>query len=737
MDDDVTSTRKEQLGGRLELARGATYRLFAKVRSEQFFYFEDVLNVFIALAQQPLNFAILKSESGTWKPVCHFCADKKHLADFEKDILSEEHLKEQHLFELFPVALGTRYRIVIVWMHTKFLKQEKKWTLIERGKDDNVDDLRISEISWLAKQFFSEGWPAFDSALNQIVQLTLNKSLETLEYGILKGNFEENNEFSNRRVSWPPNEKSLQEALSKNKLSNDKINAWHNEVNDVLVPAIRSTSFGSTAYTSMARQRIAAPTSTIGGPQTVMPDEVRPPKLLQNSMLFYRTFDRETELNNSIDEMRETGRHSDNTGSYPFNIRILLDDSIASAELPNRTIREFLTELKSIRETAAFSVSGSELIGNIRRYRGLLPLGERSIKIGSETAIRTIIAHAFDHLFWEELRREKGIEGLLEVLSSQIGDMSRSIADPVFYTGLIHLNSLFKDGGLDRVKIDSFSEDSKKKLVELHDLFVDSGALNSNYLDECARVLYEIQNLECAGVYNDILRIAIVFYLMSEMASPQVFDSSDLSLDIEESNLSAILLPIKIRGSVWAVSIHATYLPSQSPDSFSDDTDTLSQWLSRFNLMTAELDNITGVVDRSLWESNQRRITRLLADEIGSPSDMTLNQRLNSVNESLRGEQRLVPFVLPEFYSNTLPEHVADYYVSLLNTEQGASDFKKIRRVLQLCWKLKENPYFLAHQPWPREGSVRSFRPAVELGQILGFRNWSQITALAENEIRH
>lgn len=726
--------RINDLNLRVDLARGAAYRLFAAVRSEKFFYFEAVLNVFISLVQEPLNFAVFKRDSGEWKPVFHFCMDKKHRADFERDIRKTECVDETKLFSLFSHSLGDDYRIAIAWMHTKFPTGNRKWTFIEHSENAYADDKeRFKEVSLLSRKFFTERWPVFDSNFSDIIRQGLLSSLEALERRYF--------EVKSRSLNQTQRQISLGSSEIGNLLDGEVGTSvaeklgWHHEVRNVVVPAIRSTNFGSTAYSAMAHMGSDCSKTDASQLPAAVTSSTTKIKPLQNLLLFYRSFDRAVHPTQSLQSIGPSGRHSDDSGSYQYNVQLMLDNLDTQQDSPTKTIPDFFKELKQIRESETYTLGSSKKIGKFPRYRDLLPLEPAPEEKDPEAPIRAMIAHSFDHLFWEMLRSDSGIKELLEVISSPVGDLSRSIADPVFHTGLIHLNPLFRGGGLDRVKLDLISIKKREELLSLHHRFSSSQGLDIDCLDEFTRKIRELESSTQSGIYTDLLRIVIVFYVMSEMASSQMSEYEDQIKKNENLDLSAILLPVKIRGAVWAVSIHATYLPSQSPEISNAKTDTFLRWLSRFNLMTAELDNITGVIDRSLWENSQRKITKLLAEKIGFGGDATLAQRLNLANDSLRDEQRLVPFVLPEFYTNTSLVHCPEYHVSLLASDRSG-ELERLGRALQLCWKLEENHFFVGHQPWPSAGSVRSLEAAVELGQLLGFRNWSQSVRPAKRDMQ-
>lgn len=173
-----------------------------------------------------------------------------------------------------------------------------------------------------------------------------------------------------------------------------------------------------------------------------------------------------------------------------------------------------------------------------------------------------------------------------------------------------------------------------------------------------------------------------------------------------------MLLPIKMRGSVWGVSAHACYVEDYEK-SFQYNT----SWLSNFMLATAALQKIQGRIDRVLWEGILDRVVRLLMEELGEVSSREgfLNA-LAGVNDKLAGEQLLTPYALPQFWIEDAEDdaHGHDEGHWFVGQRVGV-DAKGVERFVRMCWTIKENDFFSARQPWSKRGT-RSFITVVDLG---------------------
>ncbi len=108
-----------EMAKRIDLARLGFYRQIGRTASGRNFYFESVMNLFIAVAQMPLSFAVLRRDKGTLLPAFHMCTDKNHQWWFEGVLRSKAFSPSENCFPLFPDVLHNEYFISVWLMHTK------------------------------------------------------------------------------------------------------------------------------------------------------------------------------------------------------------------------------------------------------------------------------------------------------------------------------------------------------------------------------------------------------------------------------------------------------------------------------------------------------------------------------------------------------------------------------------------------------------------------------------------
>lgn len=71
---------EETIKERTNLARVFTYNTILSARDDSSVYIEDIVNIFIALIQKPVNFILFDRNK---KPITHFCKDIVHKTLFE------------------------------------------------------------------------------------------------------------------------------------------------------------------------------------------------------------------------------------------------------------------------------------------------------------------------------------------------------------------------------------------------------------------------------------------------------------------------------------------------------------------------------------------------------------------------------------------------------------------------------------------------------------------------------
>ena len=178
------------------------------------------------------------------------------------------------------------------------------------------------------------------------------------------------------------------------------------------------------------------------------------------------------------------------------------------------------------------------------------------------------------------------------------------MADPVFSTGIIHINPGYEIGGLDRILYAQLD-----------------GRTHFDQLEP--------------SVQSDVLRIVAVYYYFSGAAAW----AGNMPRAKDPRKLCIMLLPIKMRGAVWGVSAHAIYLESYEQMFMYNST-----WLSNFLLATSGRQKFQSRFDSILWEAVQQRVLDLLVDKISQvQSPFEFLEAIEQVNRKMRGEQLVVP----------------------------------------------------------------------------------------------
>ncbi|WP_417722833.1 hypothetical protein [Salipiger sp.] len=706
-----------ELDKRIDLARLGFYRQIGRTASELNFYFESVFNLFIAVTQVPLSFAVHRREAGELRLAFHMCTDKKHQRWFEGLLSSKVFEGGRNCFPLFPKVLDGEYCVSVWIMHTKSPLRGDLTTLVPFPGDSDWGTLSAEHDPWTfryvadcAKKFFSDNWDGFATDFASLIGPALRNSLQKLEQNhAWLATWDEDRA---RGASWPPNTAAQIAAQRSFTHPNSEKDDWHHHISKTLGPTLRAFEFGTNAISSLLWNSGNGPSDSeskaeaeIGINANIDNNTVGNSGVeagIENILLMYRAFDRDVEEN-------DKGRHATKDGAYPYNVRMLLPNS---NDAPNSKPIEFFRALKNqdLAHGREKAVGGENWL-----YDSIVERPDLS-RSSEESVLRYIVILALDNWFWRTLRQEDGPDRLVEILSSPVGNASRSVADPVFNTGLIHYNPIFEFGGLDRVQLDQLPSE----FSSVASSFLENE--NRDSLSDSVFLPLVDQLEQCGGVCKDIKRIVTFFYFASAMLKGGSNRSQAISTKYSARNMAAILMPVKVRGSVWAVSLHVTLVDPQGPRH-------LHSWMANFFLMTNQLELVNFVIDRALWDNLERRVTDVLAHEIGRAATPReggfegLEASLRRVNESLAGENRLVPFVLPRFTVNwDAATRSVSNSIRLFPSKTSKSIGEvELDLVLDVEWQVEPNPFFVARQEWTGRTS-RSLEPAISLGLDHGLR---------------
>lgn len=679
---------------RVDLARMVAYRYFLEANSPRDFYFEDLLNCFIALVQQPVSFAVFRRSKQDEVTLCfHFCSDKEHRGWFEKELLDhppQDTADQTEIFNLFPGLLGDEYYISILLMHTKVPSTEHRTTRIYKVSGNSKPQNSEDYISMCASAFFEKKWDGFHTLFCANGKAALLNSLVGLE----KNNRGITDCSDNK---WPPTFDEVFQARLRLQRPNTEKEKWHSKVEHIFARALNSARFGSQSVSKLmyiTQNSGEANTSNNQGFSNKC-------KCPQNMMVMYRSFDRdEYDTTEEADE----GRHNNENGSYQYNLRFLLDEGGVN---DTGSIRAYFDHLTCSYADAPhrYEEGSARLL-----YRKILDgeaasSGEfRNVKIDLD--ILQIIILWMDEFFWATLRRPNGLDTCLDILKAPIGEKSRSFCDPVMHTGIIHLNKLFeRSGGLDRVDLTEIN-DKRDEIKLIGDQYKERSLESVEFISRVGELLGD------GSFVDDLKRIVVFYYAFCGMAAESGMDP----LRHNPKDLTAVLMPVKMRGAAWAVTIHATFMDAEvGVKSY----EYLPLWMANFLLMTSQRQNYGSKMDVILWDRAQRRVTRLLEKEIGKFGVEHIDQALGNVNELLEREQRLVPYVFPKFSTsvNKNEQLIPGRFIELFPPTEGS------HLILRICWTITENPFFVSRQPWSGE-PTRMFEQAVSLGVMHGLQQY-------------
>lgn len=640
---------------RSDFARGEALRHFFASKAETDFYLEDLLNSFIALVQYPLNFAVFAEEDGALAFKCHFCSDKQHEENFLSSLCVPDgtwvDLDRSDFFQLFPHVLDEQpHYIAIYHMDTKtsgfdrvspkescFPPQGDKEKLRQFDPRQPVIANKTTYIASCADHFFQFKWDVFESEFIGFARHYLLSSIGSLAAD---------------RKGWDEKFVKLSENLT-TRLggSADDRDAWKAKLSETFSTVLMNSTNGINLVTSMM---IPAIGEGRGAPEIEYPP---------NMFLAFRVFSRSPENLRNVDD---AGR------GYPYDTGFLISDGIR---------RSFLALLCRLRSEGIAALAKSEeegipfpiaFAGENQRRCCYQTLAHLEANAGKGSAMRVL-----DEDFWQMLLLDDGPQRALEVLSSWVGDNTRSLVDPVYHTGLIHTNHMFQFGGLDRM-----------------------GGLHNRDVNELRHIP--------ANFLQDARRVVIMYYVLAEMVG-WCPDGGQF----DPGQLAVILVPIKMRGSVWGVTIHGAYTPNYETI-FADQR----YWEAYFKLTTDHRQKNAQIFDRYLWGIAEATVSRLfqqsLAKEI--PAGGNIYKAFDEINFALRCEERNSPFAFPQFRLQTSAPGPGQNFLELPNKHKTPS---------YLMWDIVDNVFFTAHQAWDKK-ATRRFSQVVEHGVMRAIQSMAE-----------
>lgn len=408
---------RERVEQRVEAAKQDAISLFIDPKSSLDFYFEDILNCFIALTQYPLNFAIFSGESCDIALKFHLCSDKEHEAKFEeivtRDCGEAGQFVEQKCFKIFPDVLEVPYYIAVYHMRTKVHGGMRIVTPMQSMLE--VSSIE-SYISLCANLFFECEWDVFSCEFASDARSYIENSLLSL---------------SNNHTRWLDKQGAVLEALDEISYPNDSRDDWKVKLEEVFDP---------TLYDNISRVNIARNLLSERSDATKKSQLITPP----NMILAIRAYSRE--ISRRHDGKVVGLRHEVSEGvGYTYDTVFLLPDSIV------KNISGWLSELKRVYLDFKdqLALGRSKDIGTFFLHKGMRLY--RDIDLGDDCDVSRQFLESLDNDFLEGLAADDGVERSIACLQSWVGDYSRSLVDPVYHTSLVHTNMLFEYAGLDRV----------------------------------------------------------------------------------------------------------------------------------------------------------------------------------------------------------------------------------------------------------------------------------------------
>lgn len=653
-----TEDKVGQIDMRVSLVRMDYYRLLIVSRSEEDFYIEEAFNRFLAVAQSAMNFAVFDRNGLLF----HFVNDVKYQVHFSK-VFQKISFDSECLMPLFPQLFADKYKILVFQLNTKGL-DAASWILpvvVDNEREsglrpnDPIDthDRYLQRCAW---RFFVDEWDGFRTRLRTKAAHATENSIQFLaaNYRLSSRN------KGNKNARWPVDQLRSRDFLdldTPQEVAAIQHKNWHKKLRRLFERTMSDASSGLESQHLMMQH----------DQDSVLLGR----KPLPNMIVAYRSFTRTS--------MRKGW--SDRSEGYPYDTQLLVRDQDGG---DNLSIVTFFNRLKELAKKAGGREDyqrGDDRGGRSRvLYCDVFSAASEKILLDRYGANSLIgkelkeLAGLLDCRFWDRLR-DDGAQWCLDILQSPVGENARSFVDPVYHTGLIHFNSIFELGGLDRV----------------------GAALKAPWA-EGEREHFLEQN------EADLFRIVILYYLFCEMA-----DWGGGIGNFDPGRLEAVLVPIKMRGSVWAVTMHAAYRSEATYDKESNSVkasyEDMPRWMSVYHISTTLKQKNQELFDKVLWENTLRRIMRLLEKSFEEIDNIVQYQEaLFSFNERVEWEQRYVPYALPLLSPDGHTN--AAQHVEI----KGASG-----KSHQVMWDICDNPYFAAAQPWRGVGT-RTFQTAIEVG---------------------
>lgn len=635
---------------RAQFARGEALKYFFDAKRQSDFYFEEILNSFIALAQYPLNFAVFtKDAKGMVERVAHFCIDKKHESQFLKGLesfeLCDDPDGEQNVFRLFPDLLKAPAHFIAVYHmstkddHFQFCPvpaHASVFPLYRSGDEAFVANPPWIEdaqtyISSCADYFFQFKWDAFTSEFADRATGYLTTSLEQL---------------SAEQPTWSKRTKRLIARLEEVTVEGGRAGAdeWKQKLESTFESVLFHATDGINLVTKMMRRGSDLRDMT---PNPNLEEEGAPP----NMFVAFRVFSR------NYDEFRHDLNKAGN--GYLYDTSFLMPDTLED---------RFIAMLDKIKRDGHEAMVGgaAKFAKNFEGADKRKRLFRNVLSGDEETTADLTTLRAMDDKFWSVLNEEGGPKECVRILSTWVGDKCRSLVDPVYHTGLIHTNHLFKNGGLDRL-----------------------GMLR----DFTANQFEDIPG-DC---HDDVLRVVIFYYVLSEIVG-----WAPNGQEFHPSKLAAILVPIKMRGSVWGVSIHGAYTP-EYPTIFADER----YWQAYFKLATDLKHKNNQIFDRYMWALGEEMVEKLFLDLYlpldGSPPD--LEEAEYAINSALDNAETTSPFAFPRIYLSRERRQDKNYVRVVPESKLN----------YWICWNIHDNQLFTANQVWDKS-AIRKFQRVIHHG---------------------
>ncbi len=649
-------------------ARSEALKHFFAARDSEDFYFEDVLNSFIALAQYPLNFAIFVQDAPDGHPEfwTHFCTDKAQESAFLDSLREDDGswtmLPDTAMFRLFTDLLESpRYFLAVF----HFDARTNKFELVN-PQESKFPETRAQEKDWpydaeamciatpeaylasCADNFFQFKWDAFDTDFQPRAAAYLMASLDKLDKG---------------QKSWGQRQTDLQDQLQETVFPHPGPRVWVDTLNATFSDVLRDSADGIDLVTSMMRDH-NHPTGR---------DKQHPPNLF----LAYRTFTREHD--------HARNRVGDDGIGYLYDTSFLIPDALHESfrTVLGKVRDDHRAARNAVRNGTASDLTESYEAGGKRRlYRNIRVKPKGGVDLSQTLRV-------MDEDFWDLLSDKGGLDKCIQILASKVGSKNRSLVDPVYHTGLTYTNHLYRQGGLERL---------------------------GNIVGEQIR---DFDNDVPKSCQNDVRRVVIFYYVMCEILG-WVSDGETFDPD----RVAAVLVPIKMRGAVWGVTIHAVYTPNYDAV-FADQR----YWQGYFKLTTDHRSKNRQVLDRNLWGLADEMLTfeviKLTKAVLRKPHG-DYDGEIDMINLALRSIERKSPFAFPEFRFEIKPK---DFAPDPRHDGNLVRFTPNSRSNLWLCWDIVDNQFFTARQPWSGR-ATRNFRHIVEHGIL------AALSELAKGRIR-